>query len=105
MGRAPFGRLFGVLVLGWIILVGVGLIWRLPYVGRDYAGITLPLYGGGMLLVLGLATVQAGVLWRGRHAPVERVSAPTVFWGAVGLMFAVAAVLLGMGVYHVWHHP
>ena len=41
------GRLFWTLILGWVALLLVGMAWRLPYVQRDYAGITLPLYGGG----------------------------------------------------------
>jgi hypothetical protein len=99
------GRLFRAFVVGWVVLLAVGLVWGLPYVGRGYAGITLPLYGGFMLLTLGVASLWTGMLWRGRHPPLERGAAPPVYWGIVVLMLVAAAVLLAMGTYHLLHRP
>lgn len=99
------GQLFRTFILGWIVLLLVGLVWRLPYVRRDYAGITLPLYGGCMLLALSLASLRGGSIWRGRHPPVERATAPPVYWGMVALMLGGGVILLGVGVYNLAHHP
>ena len=99
------GRLFWTFVVGWVVLLLVGLVWRLPYVARGYAGITLPLYGGCMLLALSLASVRGGSIWRGRHPPVERATAPPVYWGMVTLMVGVGAALVGVGMYNLIHRP
>ena len=99
------GRLVWTFVLGWVLLLLVGLVWRFPYVGRGYAGITLPLYGGCMLLALSLASVRGGSIWRGRHPPVERTATPPVYWGMVSLMVGTGAVLLDVGLYNLVHRP
>jgi hypothetical protein len=99
------GRLFWTFILGWVVLLLVGLLWRLPYVERGYAGVTLPLYGGCMLLALSLASLRGGSIWRGRHPPVERATAPSVYWGMVTIMFWAGAALLGAGVYNLVHRP
>jgi hypothetical protein len=97
----PAGRIFWTFVLGWVVLLLVGLVWRLPYVGRGYAGITLPLYGSAMLLALGLADLWSGSVWRGGHPPLEREAAPPVYWSVVGLKLVGAAALLATGMYHL----
>jgi hypothetical protein len=99
------GRLFWTFVLGWVVLLLIGLAWRLPYVERGYAGVTLPLYGGAMLLALALASLRSGSVWRGSHPPLERATARPVYWGVVTLLFTGAAVLLSLGTYHFLHRP
>ena len=98
------GRLFRAFILGWVVLLLVGLVWRLPYIERSYAGITLPLYGGCALLALSLASLRGGRIWRGRHPPVERATAPPVYWGIVTLMLGGGAMLIGVGVYNLFRH-
>jgi hypothetical protein len=98
-------RLFWTFILGWVVLLLAGLLWRLPYVERRYAGITLPLYGGSMLLALSLASLRGGSIWRGRHPPLERATAPSVYWGMVALVFWAGAALLGVGMYNLVHRP
>jgi hypothetical protein len=99
------GRLAWGFILGWVVLLLVGFLWRLPYVERRYAGITLPFYSGCMVLALSLASLSGGSIWRGRHPRVARATAPSLYWGMVTLMFGAGAALLGVGVYHLVHRP
>ena len=91
-------RVFYGLVAVWVIGIILGMILGLPYVGRNYAGVTLPIFLGLLACGMTLGNLCSGAIWRGRHRAIARQSDPVAYWIAVAVLAAISVLLLVIGI-------
>ncbi len=95
---AVTGRLFYALVVVWAVGIVIGGILGLPYLGRKYVGVTLPLYCGLLVGAMTVCDLVSGAIWRGRARRINRHEQPTAYWISIGALASVAAALLLIGI-------
>jgi hypothetical protein len=95
------GIAFYLLVGAWCIGIVIGMIGGFPYVSRPYAGVTLPCFGGVLLLVLAFCNYFSGSIWRGRARSIDRQTQPQAYWIILLVMVVTGCFLLYTGI-HSW---
>jgi len=96
-GRETFGSRLGFVLAAAGSAVGLGNMWRFPYLASEGGGASFVLLYVAMTLVMGIPLLLAefGIGRRGQAAPVGSLRAlggPA--WGRVGYMFVTAGFLI-----------